>query len=104
MTAKWVPTTNLAMLRRMGKTIEELSELSSVCARCIIQGIDEIDPATGKTNRERLHEEMADVQAQIAANTIDLNMDQEMMALRTARKFRLMTDWEAQFKESGHGN
>lgn len=33
---KWVPTTDLMMLRRMGKTSEECSELIAVAARCII--------------------------------------------------------------------
>lgn len=97
MTAKWVPTTNLAMLRRMGKTIEELSELSSVCARCIIQGIDEIDPATGKTNRQRLTEEIADVDAQLFCTVADLHLDAHAISERSDRKRGYMRDWESMF-------
>jgi NTP pyrophosphatase (non-canonical NTP hydrolase) len=100
MTSKWVPTTNLAMLRRMGKLGEELGELQAVAARCIIQGIDEIDPASGKTNRQRLTEELADVQAQIGCTVLALRLDQEAMAQRTARKVGYMREWEAMFGDA----
>lgn len=33
--SKWIPTTDLMMLRRMGKLTEELGELQAVAARCI---------------------------------------------------------------------
>lgn len=101
MTSKWIPTTDLMMLRRMGKLGEELGELQSVTARCIIQGIDEVDPGSGKVNRQRLQEELADVQAQIGCTVQALQLDQDFMARRTARKIELMSEWEAMFSEPG---
>ena len=98
MTSKWVPTTNLLHLRRFGKSLEEVNELGAVLARCIVQGIDEIDPASGKTNRQRLEEELADVQAQIVCTTHDLGLNQDLMQERMHRKIGYMRDWESVFK------
>lgn len=94
---KWVPTTDLLQLRRLGKTLEELGELTEVCARCIIQGIDAIDPKTGVANRERLWKETADVAAQIncTIRTFDLPCDD--IDERVQHKEALMAEWEAMF-------
>lgn len=97
--SKWIPTTNLMLLRRFGKLLEELGELTAVAARCIIQGVDEIDPGSGKTNRQRLMDEMADVQAQIGCTVLALDLDQDYMARRTAEKMRQMREWEAMFTD-----
>jgi NTP pyrophosphatase (non-canonical NTP hydrolase) len=94
---KWTPTTDLAMLRRMGKLAEELGELTNVAARCIIQGIDEIDPGTGKVNRERLENEIADVQAQCIVTIQALGLDYPRIVDRCIEKQRQMGEWEAMF-------
>lgn len=47
----------------IGKLIEELGELQSALARCLIQGIEESHPVTGKPNRQWLEEELDDVAA-----------------------------------------
>lgn len=85
------------MLRRMGKLIEELGELSNVAARCIIQGIDEVDPGTGKANRLRLEHEIADVMAQcsVTMNTLQLNVSS--INARTLDKIGQMAEWELMF-------
>lgn len=98
---KWTPTTDLMMLRRMGKLQEELAELASVAARCIIQGIDEVDPGSGKVNRQRLIDELADVQAQISCTVQALDLDRNYMARRTAEKTRQMLVWESMFPPAG---
>lgn len=95
---KWTPTTDLLTLRRAGKLAEELGELQAVAARVIIQGIDETDPGTGKTNRQRLMEELADVQAQIGCTVLAFDLDQDYMARRTADKMQQMAQWEAFFQ------
>lgn len=95
---KWTPTTDLLTLRRAGKLAEELGELQAVAARVIIQGIDETDPGTGKTNRQRMMEELADVQAQIGCTVLAFDLDQDYMAKRTADKMRQMAQWEALFQ------
>ena len=61
----WVPTTKLIDLKHLGKLQEELGELQSAVARCIIQGINECDPETTKLNRGWLEEEIGDVLANI---------------------------------------
>ena len=96
---KWIPTTNLLMLRRMGKTIEELSELSNVASRCIIQGIDEIDPGTGRVNRDRLEDELADVIAQCVVTINLLKLDFPYIDERVIKKVGLMQEWESMFRE-----
>jgi hypothetical protein len=52
--SKWVPESNQTILRRVGKTGEECAELSKVCSRITIQGIDGVDPVTGESNRDAL--------------------------------------------------
>lgn len=48
--SKWIPMTNLVDLAHLGKLLEECGELTGITARCIIQGIDEADPESGKKN------------------------------------------------------
>lgn len=95
--AKWIPTNDPLMLRRMGKLGEELGEAQAVASRVIIQGIDAIDPSSGRVNRHRLQDELADVQAQIGCTVLALGLDQDYMARRTADKMRQMAEWEAMF-------
>ena len=95
--SKWTPTTDLLMLRRMGKLIEELGELANVAARCIIQGIDETDPGTGKVNRLRLEHEIADVLAQCIVTIKALGLDNGAIAMRAIAKEDQMAEWEALF-------
>ncbi|MFC5421969.1 hypothetical protein ACFPOB_20615 [Bosea eneae] len=59
----WFPEQDRIRLAVLGKLIEECTELAGRAARCIIQGLDERDPATGRKNREELGREMSDVSA-----------------------------------------
>lgn len=98
MTSKWIPTTNLMELRRLGKLSEECGELSAIAGRCIIQGLDGKEPTTGKVNRLALQEELADLQAQIGCCVLAFDLDQDAMAKRTAHKIGLMAEWEDMFR------
>jgi NTP pyrophosphatase (non-canonical NTP hydrolase) len=100
---KWTPTTNLLELRRLGKLGEELGELANVASRCIIQGLDEVDPGTGKVNRQRLLDEMADVYAQIECTMEAFGLDRTYYAERVVRKVRQMGEWEALFLTAAGG-
>lgn len=91
---KWTPTTDSLQLRRFGKLCEELGELQAVAARCIIQGIDEIDPSSGRPNRDRLEDEIADVQAQITVMINDLELDIVAITKRTQLKVGSMRIWD----------
>ncbi len=94
---KWTPTTDLMTLRRMGKLTEELGELQSVAARVVIQGIDEIDPGSGKVNRQRLEHEIADVMAQCAVTISAFRLDSRAIEARQLEKEKQMAEWEALF-------
>ncbi len=94
---KWTPTTDLLMLRRMGKLQEELGELGSVAARCVIQGINEVDPGSGKVNKLRLEHEIADVIAQCRVTIKALGLSDYDIAERVFEKERQMAEWEALF-------
>ena len=96
----WVPTTQLWQLRRLGKLLEELGELTEVASRCIIQGIDEIDPKTGVVNRERLWRECADVAAQINCTIRAFDLPADDIDERVQHKEALMDEWEALFKSA----
>ena len=81
-------------LRRLGKLSEELGECSAIASRAIIQGIDGLDPGTGRTNRQRLLEELADVQAQIECTMSHLDLDLHFLQRRVALKVGQMAEWE----------
>lgn len=89
----WHPIDNKVDLKHLGKLGEELGECSAAVARCIIQGVEEAEPVTGKPNREWLEEEIADVQANIALVALRFELDQDRMARRTARKMAQLLSW-----------
>ena len=95
---KWVPTTDLMTLRRFGKMLEELGELTEVASRCIIQGIDELDPSTQRYNRARLIDEIADVYAQLDETVKSFKLNVDYIEARRAKKRAYMQEWEDMFK------
>lgn len=54
----WIPNTSSLDLAVLGKLAEETAELGASLARCIIQGVIESEPVTGKPNREWLEDEI----------------------------------------------
>ena len=95
----WMPTTDPRELRRLGKFMEELGELQAVVGRCLIQGIDEIDPSSGKTNRQRLIDEIGDVSAQTALTIALYGLPIEAINARSEKKKAQMVDWESWFNQ-----
>jgi len=91
---EWIHESDPVRLRRLGKTGEELGEAMAVVSRCIIQGIDEIDPSSGKTNRLRLEEELADVLAQIECTVDAFGLRTDFIKERGAKKVEQMAVWE----------
>lgn len=89
----WHPIKDPIQLKTLGKLVEELGECSSAVARCIIQGVDEVEPVTGKPNREWLLEEIADVLANIEL-VVDLyKLDARTIAGRKVRKMINLEQW-----------
>jgi len=96
----WKPDDDPRQARRIGKTGEEVNELGGVLFRITIQGINSIDPSSGKTNRQRFIEETADVLAQCDCNRESLFTDEEWDFIQTRRieKLRQMHEWEAHYE------
>lgn len=90
----WKPTTDIKELKRLGKTLEELGELSAVVARCIIQGAREIDPSSGEMNLDRLRKEIADVYAQLEETALFYAISPFVIEFRKKQKIKYMRIWE----------
>lgn len=97
-----IPTAHLEDWRRepseranalLGKLCEEAGELASRCARAMIQGLEEIDPGSRRTNREELEDEIADVAALSALAMELLHLDGESIASRARKKVQLKRPW-----------
>lgn len=59
----WMPEKDPIRLAVIGKLGEEAAELAQRCFRIVIQGFHENDPDSGRSNREELTREIADVSA-----------------------------------------
>lgn len=92
----WHPMTDAVDLKHLGKLGEECGELSAAISRCIIQGIDEAEPVTGKVNRQWLEEEIADVLANIELNIERFKLDRAAIAVRSKKKRKHLTIWHKQ--------
>jgi len=91
----WQPMTRPIDIAQLGKLAEECNELGSAIARCLIQGIDEREPETGKLNREWLEDEIADVTAKIAQVTEFYALNNERIFRRVIAKMRGLETWHA---------
>ena len=89
----WHPMTDPVALKHLGKFAEELGECVAAVTRCIIQGIDECEPVTGKPNRQWLEDEIADVLA--GANLVHehFNLDDLRINVRKGRKIDHLRQW-----------
>lgn len=89
----WIPMTDLVDQKVVGKSMEEMFEwiaamalLGKSVARCFIQGIDELEPTTGKSNRDSVTEEMADVYANMALIEERFALDTDAIMTRAKMK------------------
>ena len=89
----WHPITDAVDLKHLGKLIEETCELGSAAARCIIQGVDECEPVTGKRNRDWLQDEIADVLANAELVIEQFELDPQAIRARADRKKLHLQQW-----------
>lgn len=89
----WEPITDPYQLALLGKLGEELTECATAIFRCIIQGLDEKEPTTGKVNREWLSDELADIGAMMEHIIERLELNRSHLAARSYRKFQYKTPW-----------
>jgi hypothetical protein len=90
----WHVETDAFRLRRLGKALEENNELGNVLARCIIQGVDEVDPSSGEVNRLRMQKEIADVYTQLGWLVECFDLDKDFIISRMQDKSDSMHKWE----------
>ncbi len=91
----WSPITNSLDLKLLGKLVEELGECTAATSRCIIQGMLEKEPVTGKINVEWLEEELADVIANIELVIEHFNLEKDVIAGRVQDKQTRLSIWHS---------
>lgn len=91
----WVPMSNQIDLMVAGKFAEELGECGAAISRCIIQGIDEVEPSTGKPNRAWLEEEIADVLANANLVRECFGLSADRIEARVAFKTGYLRKWHS---------
>lgn len=89
----WHPITDSVDLKHLSKFCEELGECTAATARCIAQGIDEVEPVTGKPNRKWLEDEIADVLANAQLVMDRFRLDKFRIMDRSERKVKLLQSW-----------
>jgi hypothetical protein len=92
----WHPMTDARDVKTLGKLGEETGELSAAICRCLIQGVDECEPVTGKSNRQWLEDEIADVRLHIRLVIERFALDEKRMAEREAKKEGGVRWWHEQ--------
>ena len=89
----WHPITDSVDLKHLGKLGEECGELTAAVNRCIIQGVDEAEPVTGKVNKRWLEEEMADVYANMWLVEERFKLDADFINRRIGEKLARLKTW-----------
>lgn len=92
----WHPIKDAIDLKHLGKLGEELNECGSAVSRCIIQGVDEKEPVTGKVNRHWLEDEIADVYANLALVVDRFRLNFTRIQERRDRKIEHLRVWHEQ--------
>lgn len=89
----WHPMTDPVSVKTLGKLGEEGGELVSIANRCLIQGIDENEPRSGKSNRRWLEEEIADVFANSDLAIEHFKLNTTFIMARAAQKKAQLRAW-----------
>jgi hypothetical protein len=89
----WHPMSDPVDLKHLGKLGEELGEGSAAVSRCVIQGIDEAEPVTGRVNRTWLEDELADIMANTELCVEHFGLDIKRMRDRAERKKSHLRAW-----------
>lgn len=97
----WMPDTDRLNLAVLGKMAEECCEAGNAAARCIIQGIDESEPVTGKPNRQMLEDEIADVLAVTLMASSHFGLDYPRILERADKKRQGFQRWHKMIRSGG---
>lgn len=91
--SKWIPITDLQTLAALGKLAEECGELSAIIARCVIQGLNGVNPETGEINDDDLQKEIADVRGLSQLVIRQFGFDDAFIAERAEKKYQMKREW-----------
>ncbi|WP_222395649.1 hypothetical protein [Rhizobium leguminosarum] len=93
----WMPEPNAVVHQALGKLGEEVGELSQIVARCLIQGFTASEPVTLKANRDRIAEEIVDVEAAIQwlKEVTNLGIHEDWVEARRNKKLDGFRQWQA---------
>lgn len=94
--SNWHPMDKPIDLKHLGKLCEELAECVSAASRCMIQGIDEAEPTTGKINRQWLEEEIADALTSLHMVIDHFDLDEGEIHKRQFQKRAKLIIWHQQ--------
>lgn len=97
----WIPEENLIIRAILGKFIEEAGEAITAASRCLIQGLDEKHPITGKANIQWLEEEFDDLENMIKQARRRFQL--ESSYVRLGNKERHINEWIELIKLNSKG-
>ena len=95
----WIPMRNPVDVATIGNLQEELGELQAILARCLIQGIHEKEPRTGKVNKDQLQEEIGDVLAGLTVCVDRFKLDHQFTNERAVVKGAQLREWHGLIEE-----
>lgn len=88
------------LLPRLFRFGQRMGVAGAAVSRCIIQGIDEREPVTGKLNRDWLCESLVEIISTIPPIVASLNLDRKAMDLRCGRKMAHLRQWHGMLEEA----
>ena len=92
-TDPWHPMSDPVDIKTIGKFLEELGEGVSAAARSLIQQIDGKEPTTGKSNKEWMEDEIADILANAELNIERFKLDGHRIGARVELKKARLRAW-----------
>lgn len=79
----------------LAQLIKRLADCGSAVSRCIIQGVDEREPVTGKLNRDWLRETLSAAIEMTRLISVRFGLDAAAMAARAEKKMTYQRQWHA---------
>lgn len=89
----WHPMDKPVDIKVIGKFLEEMGEGVAASARCLIQGIEEKEPITGKVNKDWLEDEIADMHANLQLVIEHFHLDSSKILERSLAKKARLKNW-----------
>lgn len=95
-----LPLTGLDVKAALHELLSANALVVNVSSRCVIQGLDEIDPGTGRINRERLENALGAIERACLVVIQAMLLPVPSMVFRALVKECLMLQWEGLFTQT----